>query len=78
MARIAEISSEMTEVTDALQSLIKQHKRLRSRIGMRNLRKRKKDAANGGSQTVELDLEPAPTGKKAELRREAKKQGLMR
>lgn len=78
MARIAELSSEMTEVTDALQSLIKQHKRLRSRIGMRNLRKRKKAAANGGRPTLELDLDPDPPGKKAELRRQAKAQGLMR
>lgn len=78
MARIAEISSEMTEVTDALHSLIKQHKRLRSRIGMRELRKKRKQAGNSEAPVVELDLVDAPGSKKADLRVEAKRQGLLR
>ena len=63
--RVAEISAELTELRDAYDSLLKSHKKLRSRIGMRENRARKRQD----------DAEPVAADEKAALRVVARQQG---
>lgn len=76
LARIAEVETTLTELLDAYNSLLESHKKLRSRIGMRNLREKR---GNG----VDLDASP-PAGEadrasyKSKLRDLAKQRGLLR
>lgn len=76
LRRIAELEATQTELLDAYNSLLASHKKLRSRIGMRNLREKR---GNG----VDLD-KPAPAGEadrasyKSRLREQAKQRGLLR
>ena len=42
LAKIAEVESSLTELLDSYDSLLKSHKKLRSRIGMREVREKRK------------------------------------
>lgn len=68
---LAELSGEMTGLKDAYESLIKQHKRLRARVGMRENRAKKAAAENG-------ELSPATTRDKDQLRLFAKSHNLLK
>lgn len=70
LARIAEIEASLTELSDSYAALLKSHKRLRSRIGMRAVRER------DDGQPEQTDA--FSTRNKAELRRQAKASGLLR
>lgn len=69
-SEIAKLSAELTELTDSYNALLKSHKKLRSRISMRENRERKA----GDSVGDELGSE---TDKKA-LRIAAKQSGLLK
>ncbi len=68
--RIAELSSQMTELTDSYDALLKSHKKLRSRITMRDNRQKGLDASNGSDLSSERD--------KDTLRLAAKSRGLLK
>lgn len=70
LAKLAEIETSITELTDSYSALLTSHKKLRSRIGMREVRERR---ANGQD---ELDL--AVTTDKRELRNELRARGLLK
>lgn len=57
---------QMTELEDNHVALLDSHKRLRSRVGMRELRARKKDATNGGTYPDE----DQPTVSAADFKKE--------
>lgn len=68
LVKLTELETGLTELTDSYHALLDSHKKLRSRIGMREVRERR-----GNSKT-------APPGetyeqKKARLREEAKNRG---
>lgn len=69
-APIAELTAEMTDLTDSFQSLLRSHKKLRARIGMREARAKKRD------MDAETDL-GSETDKRA-LRLAAKQSGLLK
>ena len=66
-SRIAEISAELTELSDAYDALLKSHKKLRSRITMRENRAKKRQ--DDGQTEAERD------DVKTNLRVLARKQG---
>jgi hypothetical protein len=70
---MAELQGELTDLADSYAALLKSHKRLRSRIGMREVREKK---ANGAD---EPDLsDPAQRAVyKQNFRRDAKAKGLL-
>lgn len=43
LRKMAEVESSLTDLTDAYDALMASHKKLRSRIGMRELREKRKD-----------------------------------
>lgn len=70
LAKLAEIESAITELTDSYSALLTSHKKLRSRIGMREVRERRKNGQD------ELDL--AVTTDKNALRQELRAKGLLK
>lgn len=68
-AAVAALSSEMTELQDSYQSLLKSHKKLRSRIGMREVRE-KAGSDPGSDLSSETD--------KRQLRLAVKAAGLLK
>lgn len=74
--QMAELSAELTSLTDSYDSLLAMHKRLRSRIGMRE--KRERDAASNGADG---DAVPSDAAAKAaykqRLRHDLKAKGLL-
>lgn len=69
LARLTELETELTELTDSYSALMKSHRKLRSRIGMRENRERGRD--NGSDDTIES------TRDKGKLRLAAKKAGFL-
>lgn len=69
-AKIAELSTELTELTDAYDSLLKSHKKLRARITMREHRAKKVD----GTDPDDL----GSISDKRQLRLAAKNAGLLK
>lgn len=63
LGKIAEIETQLTELTDAYGALLDSHKKLRSRIGMRANRAAK-DAESGGIPDPKVD----PAGYKRVMR----------
>lgn len=61
LSRLAEIETTLTELTDAYDSLLQSHKKLRNKIGMRHLREDRK------SESVP-DPRQDPAGYKREMR----------
>jgi len=74
LTRIAELEAALTDLADAYHALLKSHKKLRSRIGMRELRKRRKDAQNGSEEPAQGGLPLT----KEQLRDEARKRNMLR
>ena len=70
LAKLAEIETAITELTDSYAALLTSHKKLRSRIGMREVRERRKNGQD------ELDL--AVTTDKNQLRQELRAKGLLK
>ena len=70
LAKLAEIETAITELTDSYSALLTSHKKLRSRIGMREVRERRKNGQD------ELDL--AVTTDKNQLRQELRAKGLLK
>lgn len=68
LRKIAEIEATLTDLTDSYDSLLMQHKKLRSRIGMRNLRESRKNGVDSEPETPEM----ARARLKAQLREKAK------
>lgn len=71
LRRMADVETTLTELTDSYDSMLRSHKKLRSRIGMRNNR----DAAKNG---LDSDSELATQPDKTKLRLAAKAAGLLR
>ena len=63
LSKLAEIETELTELKDAYDSLLTSHKKLRSRIGMRENR-----AAKGSSESQIPDSTTDPAGFKRAMR----------
>ena len=78
LAKLAEMRGELTDLHDAYDALMASHKTLRSRVGMREVRDKRKNGADADEAT---DLGPLPmddeakTAYKVGLRAEARKQG---
>ena len=70
LAKLAEIETAITELTDSYAALLTSHKKLRSRIGMREVRERRKNGQD------ELDL--SVTTDKNQLRQELRAKGLLK
>jgi len=71
LRRIADIELTCTELLDSYNALLSSHKKLRSRIGMRELREKKSNGAD-------LTADDARAQSKAALRLECKQKGLLR
>ena len=71
LRRIADVESTLTELTDSYDALLTSHKKLRSRISMRENRER-------GKQPVDSTTEAGRLALKDELRDKAKAKGLLR
>lgn len=75
LRKLADLETTLTELLDAYESLLSSHKKLRSRIGMRNLREKRGNSVD--SMTVPAsDADRAAY--KAELRDKATAKGLLR
>ena len=71
LRRMAEVELTLTDLTDSYNALLEAHKKLRSRIDMRN--------RNNDKSTVDSDATiDAPAGSKKELRIAAKAAGLLK
>lgn len=71
LRKMAELETAVTDLSEAYDCLIKGHRKLRSRIGMREKRQRDKNDA-------ELDPEARTAIEKSQLRARAKANGLIR
>lgn len=67
--KVAELSAEMTELADSYHALLKSHKKLRSRIGMRENRQK---------AGVDQDEDLSSIADKRQLRLAAKGAGLLK
>lgn len=56
LKKMADVETTLSELTDAYDSLLQSHKKLRSRIGMRNLNARRSDDA---SEVPDATTDPA-------------------
>jgi len=70
LSELAKLSSEVTELGDAYTALMEAHRKLRSRIGMRDLRAR-------GQDNKLPDTPPDKATEKAELRASLAKAGKL-
>lgn len=84
LRRMAEVEAGFTDLRESFDQLLASHKRLRSRISMRELRDRRKDAPSDPEDDQD-DLFTAParangTGPeyKTQLRNQLRKQGLLK
>lgn len=73
LRQIAELSGEVTQLQDAYNSLLESHKKLRSRIGMRDVRRRR---ANGADELPDPMHDPA--GYKRAMRLKLRSEGKLR
>lgn len=71
LKQLAELSAEVTELKDSYDSLLTAHKKLRSRIGMRELRQKRNEVDNNDA------TELGSVTDKNELRLKAKARGLL-
>lgn len=81
LRRIAELEGTVTELADSYHALLKSHKKLRSRFGMRDLRKRRKEAEDGSGEPESVDLltpDLSRVDDKQQLRLKAKAAGLLK
>jgi hypothetical protein len=62
LRRMAEVEATLTELTDSYDSLLKSHKLLRSRIGMRNNREAKENPLDSTHDKTKLRLAAKQAG----------------
>jgi len=74
LRRLAEVETTLTELLDAYESLLQSHKKLRSRIGMRNLRDKRGNGVD--SESVPAD-ESAKAAYKSKLRAKLQSEGRL-
>lgn len=74
-ASVAELSAEVTELHDAYDALLKSHKKLRSRIGMRENRAKASNGVDSGTVPAG-DAEKAAY--KSALRQQLREKGMLR
>ena len=75
LRRMAEVEATLTDLLDSYQNLLESHKKLRSRIGMRELRDKKAEAA---TETPDLLDEGSKSAYKSELRKQLRASGRLR
>jgi len=75
LARIAEVEATLTELSDAYDALLKSHKKLRSRIGMRENREKR---ANGALEDNMPDARTDPDGWKRAMRLQLRREGVLK
>ena len=75
LRRMAEVEATLTELSDAYDALLKSHKKLRSRIGMRENRARR---ANGAKDDDIPDAKTDPDGWKRAMRLKLRREGVLR
>lgn len=69
LKQLAELESQLTELYDSYHALLASHKKLRSRIGMREVReKRRSGETNGTAPPAEPDPQKDPEGWKRHMR----------
>lgn len=68
LAEIARISADLTELHDAYSALLSSHKKLRSRVGMREVRERRKNGADAPTDGDLPDPRVDPEGWKRAMR----------
>lgn len=73
LRRVADLETTLTDLLDAYHTLLAGHKKLRSRIGMRELRDKRENAVDSGTET---DAERLFL--KKQLRLDLKSKGLLR
>lgn len=71
LKRVAELETQLTELYDAYHALLSSHKKLRSRIGMREHREKKKTPQNG-AQMDDSDRAVLKEQLRDQLRREGR------
>lgn len=76
LRRITETECALTELSDSFDALYESHKKLRSRIGMRRLREKRKDPENGLDSSPPAD-EAGRAAYKATLRNKLKSEGRL-
>lgn len=76
LRKIAEVEVALTELTDSYDALLSSHRKLRSRIGMREVREKRK---NGDDRENEVDLtdEAQKAAYKARMRADLRKRGML-
>lgn len=75
LRRMAEVESTLTDLLDSYQNLLDSHKKLRSRIGMRELREKR---ANEEPDQVSLLDEASQQAYKSKLRAQLRASGRLR
>jgi len=85
LRRIAEIEAGFTDLRESFDQLLASHKKLRSRISMRELRERRKDGSQDDQDDQDDMFDPglgrangAGPEYKAQLRNRLRKEGLLR
>jgi len=69
---IAELASSLTELQDAYEALLASHKKLRSRISMRDLREKRSNGSDMPDSTTD------PAGWKRQMRLQLRKDGVLK
>lgn len=78
LSELAKLSSEMTELTDAYDSLLHSHRKLRSRVGMREVRAKRKNGADEPSESPVPGSDDEKAALKRKLRDDARARGILR
>lgn len=76
-SQLAALQVEVTDLADAYASLLDGHKRLRSRIGMREVRARKKNGADPEQLNADLNDPAAKAAYKQAFRTQMKEKGML-
>ena len=72
LRKLAEVESTLTELSDAYDALLESHKKLRSRISMRQLREKRKNGTDVPDATTD------PDGWKREMRLKLRQSGVLK
>lgn len=74
LKKMAEVETALTDLTDAYDSLLSQHKKMRARIVMREAREKKKQLGDAPAQMSDAEK----SSEKARLRVLCKERGLLK
>lgn len=77
LRKLAELEAAQTELLDAYEALLQSHRKLRARIGMRQVREKRKNGEDKPDQGPEIDPDLAKAQEKRKLRAECKAKGLI-